>query len=395
MTEFAYTVIDPTGRERRGVIEAHSQQMAQATLHNDGDLILDIRPARKRQWFKLERKTRVSNKQAASFAMELAGLLNAGAPIRKALAIQSDGAGKTADLAASCTRALDRGNALSSALAGYGGAAQLLAEFVRAGESGAGLTDLLSRGGQFLETRATVMSRLTRAIAYPVFILLITIVALLVLFLFVAPSLAPIFRDAGQGSIIVWMADIGEWVLANQTLVFSIFAILSATLFSLSRTSQFQRAVDATLWRLPFIGSIIQDLDTGQSCDVLSALLERGRPLELSLNYAASVAGPTLTSAYLRIRQRLRDGVIASTAFGSEENLPHDVRRLIILGEKSSAFALAIRQAGELCRTRAIAKLDRLTSVLGPTLVIGLGVLISLLMLTVLQSLTSLTDSVL
>ncbi|MEM6554511.1 MAG: type II secretion system F family protein [Pseudomonadota bacterium] len=395
MTEYTYTVIDPTGRERKGVIEARSRQVAQATLHNDGDLILDIRPARKRQWLKLEKKSNVSHKEAAAFALELAGLLNAGAPIRKALAIQSDGSGMTADLAASCTRALDRGNALSSALSGYGGAAKLLAEFVRAGEAGAGLNELLLRGGQFLETRALVMSRLTRAIAYPAFILLITMIALIVLFLFVAPSLAPIFRDAGKGSVIIWMATVGEWVLANQSLVFSSIAVFAVILFFLCRNHRFQRAADRTLWKLPLVGSIVQDLDTGQSCDVLSALLERGRPLEVALNYAASVAGPTLTSTYSRISERLRDGVLASTAFGSEKNLPHDVRRLIALGEKSSAFPRAIRQAGELCRTRAIVRLDRLTSVLGPTLVIGLGVLISLLMLTVLQSLTSLTDSVL
>ncbi|MEO1017712.1 MAG: type II secretion system F family protein [Pseudomonadota bacterium] len=394
MAEFAYTVIDATGRERKGVIEAGSLHVARATLNNDGDLVLDIRPARKRQWLKLEKKSQVSYKQAAAFAMELAGLLNAGAPIRKALAIQSDGTGVTADLAATCIRALDRGDALSSALAGHGGAAQLLAEFVRAGESGAGLNDLLLRGGQFLETRAIILSRLTKALTYPAFILLITVIALIVLFLFVAPSLAPIFRDAQQSSVIVWMADIGEWVIVNQSLVFSVCAVLLGLAFLFVRTPPFKRSVDATLWRLPFFGSIVQDLDTGQSCDVLSALLERGRPLEVSLKHAASVAGPTLSTAYLRISQRLRDGVVASSAFGAEKHLPQDVRRLIVLGEKSSAFAPAIRQAGELCRERAIVKLDRLTSVLGPALVIGLGVLVSLLMLTVLQSLTSLTDSV-
>ena len=46
MAEYTYTVIDPTGRERKGVIEARSRQVAQATYHYDGVLILDIRPAR-------------------------------------------------------------------------------------------------------------------------------------------------------------------------------------------------------------------------------------------------------------------------------------------------------------------------------------------------------------
>jgi general secretion pathway protein F len=392
MATYQYTILDPKGRQRSGRTNAASEDAARTLITRDGDLIISLKAANTREWLKFERRASLSLSDGAAFAEELAGLLIAGAPLRKALAIMSDGKSASAEMAASCLKSLDEGRSFSDGVAQFSGSGQLLAEFARAGEAGAGLDALMASGARFMTARAEALSRIRAALAYPIFICVLAIVAVSVITFYVAPSLAPILEESGQTGLITTLAGIGEWARARSQIILIAIASVVALTFVMMRRPETKAWLNSVLWRLPWLGSAARDLDTGQSCDVMSALLERGRSLEVSLKFASSVAGPRLAKSYMAIADRLRDGVVASEAFANEKNLPRDVRRLILLGERSSAFAHAIKQAGQICHARALKRIDRVAAILGPALVVGLGVLVSLLMLSVLNSLGSLGD---
>jgi general secretion pathway protein F len=392
MPNYRYTILDTKGRQRSGRIEAYDLETAKRAVTANGDVLVDLSVSTRRDWFRYESNSDLSLPNAASFATELAGLLKAGAPLRKALAITADGKSAAASVAAACLKSLDEGYSLSYGLRQFKGGGHVLSEFARAGEAGAGLGALLDSGGRFLAARVEAVARIRKAFAYPIFICVLAIVALIVITFYVAPSLAPILEDAGQTGLITWLASIGVWGQANyQSILLALICSALALVLVMQRPSA-KLVLNTVLWRLPWLGAAAKDLDTGQSCDVMAALLERDRPLETSLQFAASVSGPKLAEAYRSIAEKLRDGTVASEAFASETDLPQDVRRLIILGERSSAFAHAIKQAGALCHARALRRIDQMAAILGPTLVVGLGVLISLLMLSVLNSLGSLGD---
>lgn len=394
MTLFQYTALGPDGRRRTDRLEAIDETGARRQVAAAGEHLIEIRSAANRSWHKFERKTDISPRGAGEFALELAGLLSAGAPLRKALDIQSAGIGISANLATSVLRNLDNGGSLSAGLRATGGGARLLAEFVEAGEAGAGLDELLRSGGQFLQARSEALEKIKSALAYPVFILILVIVALAVITLFVAPALAPTLEESGQGGLIIWMAGFAEFVSTNsQPLTLASAGVIGLG-FVMLRRPVTRKIINHLVWRLPFFGAVARDLETGQSCSVLAALLDAGRSLESALKYAAGVSGPQLSAIWSSLANRLRDGDTASAAFNAEPALPLEVRRLALLGERSSAFPQAMRQAGEICHTRAMRRIDRIAAVFGPALVIGLGAGISLLMLSVLGSLSSIGDIV-
>lgn len=199
-------------------------------------------------------------------------------------------------------------------------------------------------------------------------------------------------EQSREQSIIFWLAGVGTWLSANSTAIFLALAVFTLLIvFLCSRQSVWKR-VNQAVWKLPVLGSIARDLDTGQSCDVLAALLQTGRSMEVSLKFAAAVSGPELAERYQSIGLRIRDGQTASAAFSAERALPKEVRRLAILGEQSSTFGTAIEQAGRICHDRALRRIDKISKVLGPALVIGLGVGVSLLMISVLGSLSNLGE---
>ena len=393
MTLFRYSALGPDGRKRTGQIEAGDESGARRQIAASGDRLIDLKDASKRSWKKLERKTEITPRAASEFAIELSGLLSAGAPLRKALDIQAAGQGPSAKLAASVQRSIDNGGSLSAGLRTAGGGAEILSQFAEAGEAGAGLDELLVSGGRFLQARADALGKIKNALAYPLFILVLALVALTVITLYVAPALAPTMQQSGQGGLIVHMAAFGETVKNHAQAILIGLAGIVVIGFIIARRPSTARRINDLIWSLPGIGHVARDLDTGQSCSVLSALLETGRPLESALKYASGVSGPRLSATYASIAQRLRDGDTASSAFNAEKSLPLEVRRLALLGERSSAFAKTMGQAGEICHARAMRRIDRIAALAGPVLVIGLGAGISLLMLSVLGSLSSIGDA--
>lgn len=394
MARFQYSAIDKRGARHKGTITAPGEAQARQQIASGGDLLIDIRESSKRRWFVLERRTSASAIEIAAFGSELAALLRAGAPLRNALDIQSKGRSAASRLAREAARGIDAGGTLSSALRHAGGDARLLAEFAAAGEAGAGLDALLEQGAAFLADRSQVLSRIREALAYPLFITCLGVIALGVITLYVAPALAPMLEGSGSGGFVMLLAGLGTWLKANATPVFLALAGILGSLFLASRNTRIQGLVAGVFFSLPGIRELSRDMDAGQSCEVLSAMLDAGRPIEVGLRFAASTSNPKLAGTWNRIAKDIRDGEPVGSAFGRASGLPMELQRLALLGEQTGAFASSIRQAGKICHTRAMARIDRLSGILGPTLVIGMGVLIALLMLSILGTLSGMGDAI-
>jgi general secretion pathway protein F len=386
---YRYVSIGKTGNKSTGTIEAQSADEARQFVSGNGELLVELMEADKRNWFKLEHRPDVSLGVASIFALELATLVQAGAPLRKALEIQSDGKGETCRLAKLAIKQIEAGGSLSSGLRQAGGAAELLAEFVAAGEAGAGLGLMLETGGKFIRARAEAFSRIRSAMSYPLFIVTLSLVAVIIMTIYVAPALAPVVGEGDGAGVLLWLADLGSWIRIHSVeILLGLAGIVGVLLFAL-RGKRNREKLNAALWSMPLIGSIGKNLDVGQSCEVMAALLESGRSLESALKFAGATSSPRLAKSFAAISERLRDGQVASAAFAAEDILPNEVRRLAMLGESSSAFPQAMRQAGRICHDRAMRQLEKLAASAGPVLVIGMGGMIAGLMLSVLGSLSS------
>ena len=219
MTLYRFIVIGPNGQKRAGQLEASGLQQARYLLSSNGDLILSLEEASKRNWLRLEPRPTISTQTAADFALEMAGLLSAGASLRKALQIQTDGDGAVSKLASAVCRDVDAGRSLSAALKSAGGAGETLAEFAAAGEAGAGLIELMAGAGRFMSARNNAITKIRSALAYPLFIFSLAIIALSVITLYVAPALAPAIADTNDQGLISQLASISAFLRANSTLI--------------------------------------------------------------------------------------------------------------------------------------------------------------------------------
>lgn len=391
MTRFLYRSVTKDGERQSGLFEAADQETARRLILARGETILDLRAADKAKKLSLERKDVLSEAVAAKFAVELSSLLRAGAPLRDALRIMADGSSTSASLAQEVGHKLDTGGSLADALQQQGQIGRLLARFVEAGLAGVGLENMLARASKFFQDRLDTNKKIQSALAYPVFVILLAMTAILIIIVFVAPALAPALQ--GQDNFILSVAEFGAFIRAQSSFILLVIAALIGLLFLFRKRLRLRQKVQGLASKLPLISSLQQDMAAGPALDVLGALVEAGTPIIDALRSTKQLADYPAQDAFEAILERLQDGVPLRQALTKADGLPSDVTRVAVLAERAGTLGPSLVEAGRLCRERALDRTNRLAAIAGPFLVVLVGGLVASMMLFVLSGLTSIGES--
>lgn len=395
---FAYLVADRSGRRMRGEIAAATAERALDQLRQRGDTVIEIQPLDGlRRSLRLEVRTRLADAELADFALELRALIAAGSPLPKALAVLSEGAStrQAASLARDLRLQLELGNNASEALARartYG--LRLFGRFLAAAESGGRYETMLQIASAFLGRRALALQRIRTALAYPVFLLVASAVAISFLVISVAPTLAMLFEDDQTPGFIAVTATVGQWVQDNARLaLLGLGLLLAVSFFGLRRDGARALAWNLIAWAPP-VRRIATGLTQGPALMAYAALIRSGWPAERALRLTADLSEGRARRAFLAVAQRLRDGATLATAFRDEPAIPREVVHAVEIGEATGTAADNLDRVSEHLVGRSLRSLDRLAAIIGPVLIAAIGGVVALIMLTLLSSIGSLGDTV-
>lgn len=393
---FAYLVVDRAGRKLRGEIEASDADHAAVQLRQRGDTVLELRAAAERESrLRLESQASLSDRQLADFAFDLRALVSAGAPLPRALATLASSAGssRASSLARDLKLQLELGNAASLALAqAKSGGLRLFGRFLAAAEQGGRYDVMLGIAAEFLNQRAAALEKIRSALAYPMFLLTASMVAIGFLVIYVAPSLAPMFEGMERPFFIALTAGAGEWVQANYRIALALFAALIAAAFFGLRTETVRLAVSSLARATPLAGRIVNDLDFGPALLAYAALLKSGWPAERGLRLTSEISKGRANPTFRAVSSSLRDGATLTAAFRSTTGVPIEIVRAVEIGEETGTVPESLHRTGEHLVARSLKSIDRISGILGPVMIAAIGGLIALVMISMLSSISSLGD---
>ena len=391
---FSYTVQDLAGRTHKGTIEAASKASALEELKLRGDVIIDMQEAGSNV-LKLELNAKLSDAELAAFSSDLKGLLETGASLPKALSFLADGVGakKLTVLARDLKLQLELGRSASDLLLRSKQAnMQLFGRFLQAAEIGGQYNVMLGIASDFLGRRAQAFTKIRSALAYPLFLVAVSVLALAFIIVFVAPSIAPLFEDDSAPAFLAVSAGLGLWIQTNPRLIFLGLASLLIGMLILSRTHILKRAGAWVLYRTPVISGIAKDLDFGPASLAFSALLGSGWPTEKAISVAGELSSGPAGSAFRQVSSNIKDGATLGQSFKAVKIVPIEIVRAVNLGEASGKVASTTNRAGDQLLERALRRLDKLASALAPVLIVVIGGAVAALMITLLSSIASLGD---
>lgn len=373
MTVFRYAALLANGKTRNGLVEAPSQEAALKVLTARGETPVRLKPARD-----AGRQARVPRRELAIFLADLAALHDAGVPMRRALDVLANGAStaRASQLAQLMAERLDAGSDVGRAASlAEAGDIAFAAELARAGEASGKLGDALRFAAELLLRQAEFARRIANALAYPAFLLLLSVMAIIALAAFAGPAIAPLIEESpNPPEGLTFVLAMGEAIQTHGIAILATFASVLIVVVVASRRSPFREALATLRANMPFIGSIVRDINCGAFSRILGALASGGAPAVVAMDLAArSVPNLTWRKRFEVAGQSLRDGRTVASALANLPGASPELARLARVGEASGALGDMLTRAGNIAVDRALRRLDQAAAAAGPILILTMG----------------------
>jgi MSHA biogenesis protein MshG len=395
MPFFEYRGRNARGELVRGVLENSDSGAVADQLLNSGVSPIDISPAAGPKkaagegWLRRLQTERVSLEDMLLFSRQMYTLLKAGVPILKALATLQESATRIgfADMLRDVRESLDSGRDLSTALRRHPKVFDpFYVSMVRVGELTGGLEEIFLRLFNHIEFEREIKEKVSTALRYPTFVIVVMAAALVIINIFVIPAFARIFASfkaelplmtkvlLGFSGFMVeyWPVLVG--VAIGAYLLFRAWVGLPAGRY----------AWDRIKLRVPVAGKIVLKATLARFARSLSIALKSGVPIVQALSVVEQVVDNSFIGQ--RIAQ-IRDGVergetLLRTAMTTGVFTPV-VLQMISVGEESGELDDLLREVADMYQREVEYELKTLSSQIEPILIVLLGGLVLVLALGV------------
>lgn len=402
-SRFDYVALDAAGRRIRGRVEAGGEAQAFERLRRDGLSPVRLKPARDGGagvGGQGGSRRMIDDRRLSALLGSLADLLRAGADIRSALGILG-GPGAPPAVREFCRKLgaqIGGGEAVEAAFArNLPSKDAFVAAFVAAGEASGDLPGGLQRAGDLMASRDKLREQLISTLSYPVFVLVSTVAALLVILLFVVPTLTPLVETSdGPPPLVLGLLMGASSALQTIGPYLAVGAGVSAiAFFVLARAGLLAEPLDRLLVEGP-MGPLVRPLVFGRFAIGLGGMLAAGAPMSDALRLAVrGVASPTARERLAGLAPTVRQGLALSTALERVRGFPTSAARLAAVGEASGALGQMLARGGRLEEEEAMRRIEAFGRMAGPVLIVLLGGVIGLLMAGLLSSVAELGEAAL
>lgn len=323
MPTYQFEAMDATGQEIRDVIEAPSEEEAQATIRQMGYFITKI--AVKKQKKAAAEKAKggrkrgfaiggVNSKVLTTFTRQLSILQDAGLPILRSLRIletQSPPGRLKNSLMDVCDE-IEGGSTLSEGMAKCPKAFnRLYVNMIKAGEAGGALEVILQRLAEFQERALSLKRKIKGAMVYPVVVISVAVGILTFIMIRIVPSFVVIFDDFDSElpPMTLMLMTISELTVKYWYLIPGIPIGLWLFIKLLRKFKMGRTGWDMFLLKMPIFGPLVEKNILARTTRTLGTLVSSGVPILEALNITRDTSGNAVfENMFGKIIESIREG---------------------------------------------------------------------------------------
>lgn len=396
MPIFAYRALTLTGETRSGEETAESLDHLREVLAARDLILKTAREAKKAGGGSIIGG--VSARDVASFNRELTVLLRAGIPIPEALQAVAvrPGQPKLENALRLVLAEVRQGVSLSDAAAKFPEVFDApYRAMIATGEEAGALPECLARHQEYIDLAHKVKSQLSKAMVYPI-VLMVTLASVLT-FLFVAviPNFIMMYRDLGSSLplptlVLISIAE-NFPVIAGCVVGAVALLVMGDRAWARSPGGAVQRA--KFLLKVPFIGGFRRAAAQAQAARVLATLITSGATIPKALSVArASVGDRYFAEAFNQANDAVKQGESLSASLGKYNLFPQISLKMMAAGEASGSLdkmltAIASHHDEELANN-----LSRVTSLVEPMFLLVAGLIVGGVIIAMYLPIFSLTE---
>lgn len=400
---FNYKVIDKSGKEVEGTIDAINKDVAISSLQRRGYIISSVKQAgegesvfqKKITWFE-----RVSSKDMVILSRQIATLFGAQVSALRIFRLLSSET-KNPLLRRTLSEVADDiqgGNSISKSLEQH---PKIFSAFyinmVKAGEESGKLDQIFEHLADYLDRTEAIVSKAKNALVYPAFVIATFIIVMILMLTLVIPKISTILIEAGQDIPIYTKFIIG---LSNFLTTYGLFllglvAVGGVFLYRYLRTDKGKISLSQFRTNIPYIGNLYQKLYLTRIADNMNTMLVSGISMVRAIEITADVVDDQV---YKGIMTDVADGVKGGESFSQAlsrfEEIPGVMVQMSKIGEETGELGSILKTLANFYQREVNNAVDTLVSLIEPVMIVLLGLGVGFVLASVLIPIYNISSAI-
>ncbi|WP_182111191.1 MULTISPECIES: type II secretion system F family protein [unclassified Actinotalea] len=380
---YEYAVRDATGKIVKGRIEANSQATVVNRLRTMGMAPLSINEVStsglQKEISLPGLSDRISLKDLAILARQLATMINSGLSILRALGILADQTESKplARVVAQVRSDVETGSALSVGLAKHPQVfPPLMINMIKAGEVGGFLDQVLVSIAENFESEVKLRGKVKSAMTYPVVVFVIAILAVVGMLLFIVPIFANMFANLG-GELPMptqILVTLSEWMKIGGPVLLVAVVIAGVWWGKNKHKESVRSVVDPWKLKMPIFGKLFQKIAVSRFTRNFGTMIHAGVPILQALNIVGATSGNmVIENATKDIADSVRRGESLTGPLAQHPVFPPMVVQMMAVGEDTGALDSMLAKIADFYDQEVEATTEQLTSLIEPLMIAVLG----------------------
>jgi type IV pilus assembly protein PilC len=348
--------------------------------------------------------TKVKNDQLVAFTRQLSAMVSAGVPLLRSLtSIQKHAEDKALQkILADIVKEVEGGMTMGDALAKHPDTFNdIYVNMVRAGETAGILDDILKRLAGQLEKSAAIRKKIKSAMAYPMVLLGITVLAFFGLMLFVVPQIGKIIQDLGGPDaelpfITKMMLGISGFIVGYWYIVFPVLigAVVGVVMY-IRKSPKGRRQFDNLILKLPAIKTIIRKIAVARFARTFSALMGAGVAVLEALDVTSRAVGNVIYEEALKQAAiEVKNGKSLSSVLENNELFPSIVAQMLSVGEETGQTDTVLLKVADFYEEEVDLAIEGISSIIEPAMIVVMGGMVGLIAASVMLPISQLSQNI-
>lgn len=422
MAEFTYDAINSQGQHINGTISAGTRDEAVKNLRDQGNKPLSVKEA-KGKGKPGSGRGKVKQRDLVIFTREISTMISAGVPLPRALDTLAGQAENKyfREVISGINHDVESGSPLAESMGKYPGTfSDVYTNMVRAGEAGGILDEILKRLATQVEKDATIHKKIKSAMAYPIVILSITVIAFFGIMLFILPKIGKIFKDLGgpnaqlpvytRALLAISNFLVGHTIMHSIPLLGSIplIKLLPNMLFIIGilfvgviylrryiRTEKGRYQWHLLLLKTPIIGNIIAKVAIARFSRTFSSLMGSGVSVLDALEVTGKAVGNSVIQKELQqVSEAVKNGQPLGKELMTARFFPPIVGQMMAVGEETGKIDQVLVKVADFYEEEVDAVIDGMASIIEPIMIIVLGSFVGLIAASVMGPIANLSKQI-
>lgn len=401
MAQFQYKVLTPSGKEKKGHLEAKTRDQAMQLLKGEKNTIISCEEATGlKKGFNLSAGKKITARDYSVFCHQFESINKAGVSVVDSfymLATQTENPALKNGIKAVHSD-ISKGESLAKAMKKQSGIfPEMLVNMVEAGEASGSLDVAFNRMSIQFEKEAALASAVKKAVTYPIILIIVMIAVIAVVMLFVIPTFMDMFTDLGTElpAITMSIVNMSNFMRKWWWLIAIIAVAIWAAIKVWKTTDTGKETLSAMAIKLPGIGPVKTKSACARLGRTLCTLLAAGVAMTDALEITGKSMENTLyKKAMKEARDQVMRGVPLSRPLKTCGLFPDMVVHMVSIGEETGNIETMLENVATYYEDDVQLATEQMMTMMEPAIIIVMAVVVGYLVLAILTPMFTLYDSI-